>query len=848
MDKLFIFALKMLPYSEEQLRFIESPIENSKLIAVAGSGKTASIAGRISHLLSSPISKDPETILIISFSNAALSAFDKYNEFIAVKGLRACKTKVRKTTFHQLIYTVPAGNDITNKLKINYVIIDEAQDLNIVQQQYITAMMSVINVSLVGDPNQNIYASFPLEKKTDSEFLINFPGTTYTLTTNYRSTREIIEHSVYYQNYKNIIPVANRTEQTGKPILYITNEIYSHVIYILSKINLANESVAILSPTRHLGKQSLLTIASSMRDVGYNIRILCNLLNDKSTTFAPIKKYTIEKGIIYISTVHSTKGLEFDNVIFINSCDTNIGNNVTDTFVRYVAYTRAINKLFIIIEEFSKNRDIKCNIDKVQCETPSKTDLLNTTTITNSENKSVVPLSAIIPAVSIIPNHFIIESYPSIKFINVTNNDIRIFAGIYLESLIKEDLFGSGSKPCLRTMINNKLKYVYSDSTKNELLNNYKSYVYSHQNMELIKSFNEIRDTKIRTLILLSLELNTHLIYEELIDKIKLIELVGDYPHELFSNELMTPGKRVGFENAKLVIEGSTKFMFEDKSTNLNVPFELMYTDDDDIGFKTTGIEAYLLHKPYGYYYNAFTGTLYKVDMLKLYGLSMYACFNNLSYAYPYSINSTSRLNIISKPIYLIFDTETNGVPYKRNGKIVKYDDASYDNSRLIQLAWCIIDDNYNVLTHKSYLIKDTSIINSEVALKVNHILDESRNLNGDTFESVFEIFDADLRKCSVIINHGSEFDLNIIAHELYIRNIPLNLLTDYLYVCTKRNAPYSKQGLSGMVKITNSDFDFLADIGPHDALYDVALTVKLLKNECSELLKQSQRTNIYSL
>ena len=55
-------------------------------------------------------------------------------------------------------------------------------------------------------------------------------------------------------------------------------------------------------------------------------------------------KYIQDKGYFEVSTVHQAKGLEYDNVIVIDSTI----SSVEDLNIAYVAMTRARNNLFIV--------------------------------------------------------------------------------------------------------------------------------------------------------------------------------------------------------------------------------------------------------------------------------------------------------------------------------------------------------------------------------------------------------------------------------------------------------------------------------------------------------------------
>lgn len=79
--------------------------------------------------------------------------------------------------------------------KFHHVLVDEFQDTNIIQAQIIKELSSVHgNLIVVGDDAQSIYSFRAAQIKNILDFSINYsPSNTYKLTTNYRSTPEILE-------------------------------------------------------------------------------------------------------------------------------------------------------------------------------------------------------------------------------------------------------------------------------------------------------------------------------------------------------------------------------------------------------------------------------------------------------------------------------------------------------------------------------------------------------------------------------------------------------------------------------------------------------------------------------
>lgn len=130
----------------------------------------------------------------------------------------------------------------------------------------------------------------------------------------------------------------------------------------------------------------------------------------------------------------------------------------------------------------------------------------------------------------------------------------------------------------------------------------------------------------------------------------------------------------------------------------------------------------------------------------------------------------------------LILDTETSGLPIRNrykyyNPKLIKY----YKNSRIIEIAYNIIDNNGNVLSNYNTLIipDNFEITNSEF----HGITNEMCINKGKTIEKTLMRINDDVDKYNVknIVSHNIEFDINILLSECYRCN---SLLTNKLLKC----------------------------------------------------------------
>ena len=121
----------------------------------------------------------------------------------------------------------------------------------------------------------------------------------------------------------------------------------------------------------------------------------------------------------------------------------------------------------------------------------------------------------------------------------------------------------------------------------------------------------------------------------------------------------------------------------------------------------------------------------------------------------------------------IIIDLETSGLPdKKRSGygyefyspRLIKH----YDNSRIIEIAYAIIDNKKNILKKHSSLIipDDFKIENTEF----HGITEKMCKDEGVPMELLLKELKDDIMKYNVntIISHNVKFDLNILISECY--------------------------------------------------------------------------------
>ncbi|HEX2393972.1 MAG TPA: DNA polymerase III subunit alpha [Bacteroidales bacterium] len=131
--------------------------------------------------------------------------------------------------------------------------------------------------------------------------------------------------------------------------------------------------------------------------------------------------------------------------------------------------------------------------------------------------------------------------------------------------------------------------------------------------------------------------------------------------------------------------------------------------------------------------------------------------------------------------MYLIFDTETTGLPYNYNAPVNEISNWP----RLVQLAWECHDKYGLLLCDKSFIIKPENFVIPQAAEKVHGISTEKALAEGTELETVLNEFESDLSRSSFVIGHNVSFDINVLGAE-FIRKGIKSRLHDIAWLCTK--------------------------------------------------------------
>lgn len=377
-----------MEYSTEQALYIRHPVlEETKLLATAGSGKTFSVIHRISHMISH-LDASPKSIMMFTFSKHAQKDFclkvrksklPKLDDIIIstidafaldMLGEDGKSMDVSVFSYAFLIYLKERSfepDKLSRMQQLKDIFVDEAQDLNPTQHSILMALRDQFGcrVHMIGDPNQNIYQ---FRKSTD-RFLIDFSGKSFFLTTNYRSSKHIVEFCNYLRPYDTMDVTASSTQEPRQPItcyaMFDYDMFERYLVNLITRMQryTSLHKIAILAPTRgthycpssyrglcyvaHVLYSNSIKFKQFYSDVGSD---LC----EESTK----SDYKVKKDHISLLTMTASKGLEWDYVILID-----VNNYLispveyseeklnAEKYLLYVAASRPRKNLFIFTKK-----------------------------------------------------------------------------------------------------------------------------------------------------------------------------------------------------------------------------------------------------------------------------------------------------------------------------------------------------------------------------------------------------------------------------------------------------------------------------------------------------------------
>jgi len=179
--------------------------------------------------------------------------------------------------------------------------------------------------------------------------------------------------------------------------------------------------------------------------------------------------------------------------------------------------------------------------------------------------------------------------------------------------------------------------------------------------------------------------------------------------------------------------------------------------------------------------------------------------------------------------MYLIFDTETTGLPRDYNAPMSEVDNWP----RLVQIAWQLHDAKGNLLSNHNYIIRPEAFTIPYNAEKVHGISTNRALAEGHDLKQILGIFEGDIQQATFLVGHNIEFDINVVGSEYHRAKatMPLtapqldtkDLSTEFCALPGGRGGKFKWPTLTELhQKLFGKGFG-----DAHDAAYDVDATAR---------------------
>lgn len=193
--------------------------------------------------------------------------------------------------------------------------------------------------------------------------------------------------------------------------------------------------------------------------------------------------------------------------------------------------------------------------------------------------------------------------------------------------------------------------------------------------------------------------------------------------------------------------------------------------------------------------------------------------------------------------MYLIFDTETTGLPKRWDAPTTDTDNWP----RAIQIAWQLHDEMGNCLEHQDYLIKPEGFNIPYDAERIHGISTELAQEKGISLQQVLEEFNQALERTKFIVGQNVGFDINIMGCEFYRESIASKLQElPVLDTCTEHTAELCKLpgGRGGKFKLPTLTelHEFLFEV-PFDEAHNATADVEATTRCFFELVRRKEFT-----
>ena len=340
----------ILNFTDEQREIIEAPIkEKTIVVANAASGKTFVLVERLKFLINQGV--DPSKIVCITFTNNSanemrirLGEYDhpdmfvgtihSYANHLLMKGGVDTSMQLRTEEFDELFEMIGENRHVVQE--IDYLLCDESQDLDPYQFEFIVYILNAPGALLVGDPKQSIYGFRGADPYMLDNLRSDMRWTTRVLMKNFRNAIRInnlanntIKEMRGFDKIPSVITRKERGEIHYYPFLRLARTLEEN-----AEGNYKEWAVLCRSNSQVNAVQNMLKTAGIPTITFKQAENSLEELDKKRNTNS-----------VKVLTIHSAKGLEFDNVMLADRLQMNKNGEGIRLF--YVALTRARDRLFL---------------------------------------------------------------------------------------------------------------------------------------------------------------------------------------------------------------------------------------------------------------------------------------------------------------------------------------------------------------------------------------------------------------------------------------------------------------------------------------------------------------------
>lgn len=333
----------MMQPSKEQEKIIKSPNDKIVVISAAASGKTRVLIERIRWLIKR--GTDPSKMVAITFTNNAADEIidrlgDDYkkgmfigtvhsyaNLLLSQHGISTLSAR-RSEEFDKLFEQIIQHPEVVPE--VDHLLLDEAQDSNHSQFDFMFNSLEPKGFTVFGDPRQSIYGF----NGGNPQMLINLSREpdveVYSMIDNYRNGQEVINYADWILSLMKDIPRQSKMTCKKGTVGKVDNVRKSQVIDLITQ---PYGDWAILCRTNQTVREMIYRLEQK------GISAVTFKQGDNSNQELQEK---INSQSVKVLTIHSAKGLEFPKVIVAESR----WRSAEDLRLMYVAATRAEDELY----------------------------------------------------------------------------------------------------------------------------------------------------------------------------------------------------------------------------------------------------------------------------------------------------------------------------------------------------------------------------------------------------------------------------------------------------------------------------------------------------------------------